>query len=149
MLIEGEFMLRATRQTVYDFLLDPYQVSQCIPGFKKVNVNSRDDFVVTLKSALSPPKATFELHFAVAQKERPKYVKFLVNGIGKGIEVDLELKIQMEDLEISNSLITWAAEAKLGGRVAHVASAKVAKETENLVEAVSNCLQVKVEPKRR
>lgn len=146
--IEGEFSLRAPSQDVYDFLMDPYRILQCIPGFQKVNVNSPDDFLVVLKPAYRSFEAGATLHFTVAQKDGTEYAKFLVEGIGNDTKVDVELMIRVEDSEIDSSLVRWEADAKLRGGVARVANEKLAREAEKLVGTISDCLRVKLEPKR-
>ena len=146
--IEGESVIRVPRQNLYDFVLDPYQISQCIPRYQKVEVNSPDDFVVILEAASPLIKGSFVLHITVARTDSPEDAKFLAKGIGKGNKADLELTIHLEELEIASSLIKWKAEVRFEGRIAHVPSKKLSMEAEKFVGRLFSNLRVRLESRR-
>jgi len=38
MLLKGDVAIRAPRKRVWDFLTDPNQIGQCVPGVEKIEV---------------------------------------------------------------------------------------------------------------
>lgn len=47
---EGTFQANPPKERVYDFLMDPNQLSQCMPDLQRLKVKSSGDFITVVKS---------------------------------------------------------------------------------------------------
>ncbi len=141
---EGEFTAKAPRKAVFDFLTDPHRISGCMPDLQSLEVKSRDDFTAVVKAGVSFIKGDFKMHFTTAEKQPPQHAKLLARGSGMGSTIDLETTM---DLTESKGLTTmkWAAEAKVGGRIASVGQRLLSGQAEKTIKQLFGCLQAQLE----
>ena len=98
-------------------LLNPNEISQCMPDLQKLDVESPDTFTVVVRAGVSFIKGDFTLHFNVAEKNAPTHAKMKAYGTGIGSTVDLETTMDISDAQDGGSSMKWAADAKVGGKV--------------------------------
>ncbi len=142
---EGVFNVRAPKEKVYALLLDPHQISQCMPDLQKLDVKSSDDFTVTVRAGVSFIKGDFTLHFAVVEKIPPTRAKLTAHGTGIGSTVDMDTVMDISDIEAGGSSMRWTADAKVGGRVASLGQRLLDGQAEKIIRQLFDCLQHKLE----
>jgi carbon monoxide dehydrogenase subunit G len=137
---EGTFDVKAPREAVFDFLLDPQKISGCMPDLQSLDVRSSDDFIAVVRAGISFIKGDFSLHFTTKEKERPSHAKLVARGSGIGSTVDLETTI---DLSVSGTgtSMKWTAEARVGGRIASVGQRLLDGQAEKIIKELFGCLQ--------
>jgi uncharacterized protein len=141
---EGTFNTKAQKDKVFAFVLDPNQISQCMPDLQKLEVKSADDFTATVKAGVSFIKGDFVIHFTTTDKTPPTHAKLNGRGNGIGSTVDLETVLDLSDAQDGGTTMKWSAEAKIGGRIASVGQRLISGQSEKIIKSLFDCLQGKL-----
>ncbi|MCL4518083.1 MAG: carbon monoxide dehydrogenase subunit G [Thaumarchaeota archaeon] len=142
---EGTFNVKAPKEKVFSMMLDPNQISQCMPDLQKLEIKSPDDFIATVKAGVSFIKGDFTLHFTTVEKTPPTHAKLVARGNGIGSTVDIEMLTDLADVEGGGTSMKWSAEAKIGGRIASVGQRLINGQAEKIIKNLFECLQGKLE----
>jgi uncharacterized protein len=142
---EGTFDVKASREKVYSVILDPNQISQCMPELQKLDVKSQDDFTAVVRAGVSFIKGDFNLHFLVVEKTPNSHAKMTAHGTGIGSTVDMEMFIDLAEGPTGGTSMKWSAEAKIGGRIASVGQRLIQTQAEKIIKSLFDCLQGKLE----
>jgi hypothetical protein len=64
---EGTFDVGTPAAKVYDALMEPKELSACMPGFQRVEVKSPREFTVTVKAGVSFIRGDFNIKFDLVE----------------------------------------------------------------------------------
>ena len=142
---EGVFNVKAPKEKVFGILMEPNEISQCMPDLQKLDVKSSDDFVVIIRAGVAFIKGDFTLHFKVVEKNAPTHAKLTANGTGIGSTVDMETVMDLSDTQGGGTSMKWNADAKVGGRVASMGQRLLDGQAEKIIRQLFACLQNKLE----
>jgi carbon monoxide dehydrogenase subunit G len=142
---EGTFNVKAPKEKVFGMMLDPNQLSGCMPDLQKLDVISQDEFTAIVKAGVSFIKGDFTLRFKVAEKNPSTHAKLVGRGSGIGSTVDLETLMDLADANGGGTSMKWQAEAKIGGRIASVGQRLISGQAEKIIKHLFECLQGKLE----
>ena len=78
----GEHSFAAPQQQVYDFLLDPEVLRQCLPGCEKLEKIGDDEYAATMKIGVAMIKGTFNGKVKITDKVSPDSFTMEVEGSG-------------------------------------------------------------------
>ena len=93
---EGTFTTKAPIEKVFAFLLNPNEISKCLPDLQSVDVKTEDKFDAVVKVGVGPIKGNFMFHLTVAEKEAPKHARLKAQGSGSGSSMDLDSTMDLE-----------------------------------------------------
>ncbi len=141
---EGSFEVKAPREKVFGFLLQPKKISGCMPDLQKLDVKSPDEFTAVVKAGVGFIKGDFTMNFTIADKQPPSHAKLLGRGSGIGSTVDLQTVIDLEESK-KGTLMKWNAEALVGGRIASVGQRLLNGQAEKIIKNLFSCLQGQLE----
>ncbi len=141
---EGSFEVKAPREKVFGFLLQPKKISGCMPDLQKLDVKSPDEFTAVVKAGVGFIKGDFTMNFIIADKQPPSHAKLLGRGSGIGSTVDLQTVIDLEESKMG-TLMKWNAEALVGGRIASVGQRLLNGQAEKIIKNLFSCLQGQLE----
>lgn len=142
---DGTFNVKAPKEKVFSMVLDPNQISQCMPDLQKLDVKSQDDFTAVVKAGVSFIKGDFTMHFTVVDKTPSTHAKLLSHGTGIGSTIDLDTIMDLSDAADGGTAMKWQAEAKVGGRIASVGQRLISGQAEKIIKQLFECLQGKLE----
>ncbi len=142
---DGTFKVKAPKEKVFDTILDPNQISQCMPDLQKLDVKTPEDFIAVVKAGVSFIKGDFTLHFNVVEKNPPTHAKLSAHGTGIGSTVDMETVMDLSDTQEGGTSMKWTADAKVGGRVASLGQRLLDGQAEKIIRQLFGCLQSKLE----
>lgn len=142
---EGTFTVKAPREKVFDFLLDPQKISGCLPDLQKLDVKSPDEYTAVVRAGISFIKGDFTMNFKVVDKIPPSHAKLVARGNGIGSTVDLETLMDLADSPPKNTTIKWNAEARIGGRIASVGQRLIGAQAEKIIKQLFESIQGKLE----
>jgi uncharacterized protein len=141
---EGTFVVKAPPSKVFDYLLDPQKISACMPDLQKLEVKSPDEFVAVVRAGVSFIKGDFTMHFTTKERDPPTHAKLVAHGTGIGSTVDLDTVLDITESQGGTSM-KWAAEARVGGRIASVGQRLLNGQAEKIVKELFGCLQRQLE----
>ena len=132
MKIEGDYQLAADVDTVWKDLNDPAILNECIPGCESIDQVGEDEFECVITNKIGPVKATFKSVLRITNSNPPH--SYTLSGEGKGGpagfgkgNADVELIGNDE-----GTLLKYAAELTVGGKLAQIGSRLLASTTKKL-----------------
>ncbi len=117
MKLQGTFKVRAPPERVYDFLLDPRRLAECIDDPHTLEVESEDRFRGTLRSGVGPVKGTFTFTAQIAERAASERARIRVHGTGMGSAFDIDATIALA-ASSGATTATWQADVILSGTIA-------------------------------
>ena len=82
MKIEGSYIFKAPRQRVWDVLVDPKIMAQCMPGCEGLQEIGPDRYEATLKIGIASVKGTYKGKVSIKEKQAPSH--YVLSGDGSG-----------------------------------------------------------------
>ena len=142
---EGTFNAKAPKETVYSIVLDPAEISKCMPDLQKLDVKSQDDFTAVVKAGVSFIKGDFTLHFTSVEKTPSTHAKLSAHGSGIGSTIDMTTTMDFADNPDGGTAMKWTADAKIGGRIASVGQRLINGQAEKIIKQLFDCLRARFE----
>jgi uncharacterized protein len=132
--MNGEYRIAADRETVWKALNDPVALKACIPGCQELEKTSDTSFTATVKAKIGPVSAKFKGEVELQDLNPPAGYKIVGEGKGGiagfakgGATVDLVA-------DGADTILTYNAEAKIGGKLAQIGSRLVAGAAKKLAD---------------
>lgn len=119
MKFEGKYTFKAPREKVWQVLLDPKILAQCMPGCEDLKEIGPDQYEANVKVGIAAVKGTYKAKISIKDKQPPSH--YVLSGQGSGgpgfmqgdVVIDLEEKGGETQLKYSTN-------AKVGGLIAGV-----------------------------
>ena len=146
MVLKGNVAIRAPRKQVWDFLTDPNQIGQCVPGVEKIEIiepNKKYRGVVSI--GLGGVRARFNGDVDVLELDEPNRAKLKAHGTATGTAADLVSEMSLSDGEDGNTLVDWTADVNVSGQLASLASRLMVPVSQKLSEQFYNEVRIRIE----
>ena len=119
MKLEGSHTIHAPRARVYESLIDPQVLQQCIPGCESLERTSEDTYAMVIRAGVGSIKGLFNGQVRMEDLREPEHYRLVIEGKGrtgflKG-SGDLDL-IEEGD----TTAINYSGEMQVGGVIASV-----------------------------
>lgn len=142
---DGTFNVKAPKEKVFSIIMDPNQISKCMPDLQKLEVKSPEDFTATIKAGVSFIKGDFVLRFQTVEKTPPTHAKMVGHGTGIGSTVDIDMLLDLSDAADGGTSMKWSADAKIGGRIASVGQRLLSGQAEKIIKQLFDSLNTLLE----
>jgi carbon monoxide dehydrogenase subunit G len=117
LIIEGTYTLNAPRERVWEVLLDPKVMAQCMPGCESMKEVAPDQFEAVMKVGIASVKGTYKGKVRVKDKKAPAH--YVLSGEGQGgpgfMRGDLTVDLEEQD---GKTLLKYRVEPQVGGLIA-------------------------------
>ena len=119
MKLEGTHELDASRERVYQCLVNPEVLKRCIPGCEKLEKTAENTFAATIRAGVGSIKGVFNGTARLEDMREPEHLRIVVDGKGqpgflKG-SGDLDLEQTANGTKIS-----YVGDVQVGGTIASV-----------------------------
>ena len=119
MKIEGSYTFKASRKRVWELLLDPKIMAQCMPGCEGLEEVGPDQYEATMKIGIAAVKGTYKGKVSIKEKQAP--VHYVLSGEGSGGPGFIQGEMAMDlDEKNGETILRYSADAKVGGLIAGV-----------------------------
>lgn len=119
MKVEGSYTFKAPRARVWDVLLDPKIMAQCMPGCDGLKEIGPDQYEATMKVGIGSVKGAYKGKVSVKEKKPPFH--YVLSGEGSGspgfMQGDMVIDLGEENGE---TVLRYSTDAKVGGLIAGV-----------------------------
>jgi uncharacterized protein len=138
--VKGEYLIASDRDTVWAALNDVDVLQKCIPGCESLARTGDSEFKGKVAAAIGPVRANFDVVIRLENAVPPESYTLIGEskagavGFGRG-SADVRLT-ERED----GTLLAYAAELKVGGKLAQVGSRLVAGATKKTADDFFGCL---------
>ncbi|MDR5748479.1 carbon monoxide dehydrogenase subunit G [Caballeronia sp. LZ029] len=129
----GSQTIAATREQVWKGLNDAAVLQACVPGCEEFIGESDDEYKAVVVAKVGPVKARFKGTLVISDRDGPNGYRILGQGEG-GIAGfgKMNAKVTLADADEGGTLLTYVADAQVGGKLAQIGS--------RLVTSVANKL---------
>ena len=119
MKIEGSYTFKAPRDRVWQVLLDPKIMAQCMPGCESLQEVGPDQYEATMKVGVAAVKGSYKGKVSIKDKQPPFH--YILSGEGSGapgfMQGDVVIDLEEKD---GQTLLKYSTDAKVGGLIASV-----------------------------
>ena len=134
MKLEGSQVIAADRETVWAALNDPDVLRASIPGCLSLEMNSETELHARVKQKIGPVSATFDGTVNLSELNPPE--SYHIAGEGKGgaagfAKGGADVRLTETD---EGTLLEYAAEAKVGGKLAQLGARVVSGVAHKVAE---------------
>lgn len=123
MKMQGEEIIAAPRQLVWDALNDPEVLKQCITGCEEIKKKSPTEFEAKVTARVGPVKASFVGNVKMSKLNPPR--SYVISGEGKGGIAGFAkggATVQLSDTADGNTKLSYDVDAQVGGKLAQIGS---------------------------
>jgi carbon monoxide dehydrogenase subunit G len=120
--IKGEYQIGSSREDVWQALIDPEMLRKCIPGCESMERISDTEFTASVMAAIGPVRARFNTKLSLENLKPPDSYTLVgeskagAAGFGRG---SADVTLAGND---DGTLLSYAADFKVGGKLAQVGS---------------------------
>ena len=144
--LEGTVNIKASRETVWQFLTDPNKVSQCAPGVETVEiVEPGKKFRAVAAIGFGTVKARFAGDAEFVELDTPNRAKIKAHGNAPGSAADVMSEMFLSDRADGSTDMKWTADIVILGQLASLAARMMAPVTQKLTGEFFNCVKKKIE----
>jgi len=142
---DGDFVVPASKQKVYDFVVDPAKITSIFPDVQDVKVIDKDNFTLKAKVGISFIRGMMDVKMTVVERNPPSFARMRAKGSGLSSSVELENKFNIEDAPGgAGTRVKWAADAKIAGLMASVGSRLMDAAAQKYVSEIIESLKEKL-----
>ncbi len=116
--IDGSSTIRAPQTIVFDFLIDPKKVAGCFQDIQSIEILDPETFRAKIKTGISYIKGTFDFEFKISEKNSPIKATLKGKGTGRGSVIDLDTRIELNEMGAGATKVIWDSEVRISGTIA-------------------------------
>ena len=121
--LKGDVTIHAPRKKVWDFLTDPNQIGQCVPGVEKIEtIEPLKLYRGTVSVGLGSVKARFSGDVELGELHQPNHPRFKAHATATGSAADARSEMSLSDGADDSTLVHWTADINVSGQLASLAS---------------------------
>jgi uncharacterized protein len=117
--LEGSFTVRASKDRVWSFFMDPYALSSCITDPHAFEIVDEDHFKGWVKAGVAFIKGTFTGSASIEERAPPERARIKAHGAGMGSAFDVESIVELAEAGGATT-VRWKANVVLSGTIASV-----------------------------
>ncbi|MEE8074552.1 MAG: carbon monoxide dehydrogenase subunit G [Candidatus Binatia bacterium] len=133
MKIEGRHTFKAPRERVWEVLLDPKILAQCMPGCEDLKEIGPDQYEATVKIGIAAVKGTYKAKISIKEKQPPSH--YVLSGQGSGgpgfMQGDVAIDLEEKGGE---TVVNYNTDAKVGGLIAGVGQRMIGGVSKMMVD---------------
>lgn len=120
MVIEGKFTVKAPIQKLWDKLMEPETLRECVPGAEKIDLIDTNIYDCVIKQKVGPISVRFKFQNKLVNVRPPAHVEMEGEGedIGKAGRFTQRTSIDLEEREGGEVEISYVCHANIVGKLA-------------------------------
>ena len=145
MQFSGTVDIKAPRDKVWAFLIDPDQVGSCGPGVESIEVIDASHFKATAKVGIGFISARFNVNMEFAELDAPDRAVIKAHGQAPGSAVDANASMNLSDDGSGGTVMDWVADVNLSGTLASVGARLIDGTANKMIGQTFDCMKTKLE----
>jgi len=146
MKFSGTVQIKAPRDRVWAFVIDPDKVGQCGPGVESIEVVDPTHFKATAKVGIGFIRARFVVNLELAELKPPDRAVIKGHGQAPGSAVDGTAEIKLSDgPEPGTTVMDWTADVVIAGTLASVGARMIEGTANKMIGEAFDCIRSKLE----
>ena len=140
--LSGDHAFTAPRTRVWDFMLDPETLRQCLPGCEALTEVGPDEYEATMKIGIGAIRGSYQGRVKISNKDEPNSYTMLVEGKGPAGNISGEGSIVLAD-DGERTLVNWSGKANVRGTLARIGGRVIQPAARTIVGQFFSCLEAK------
>ncbi len=145
MKFEGSVDIKAPREKVWAFLIDPEQVGGCGPGVQSIEKLDDGRFKAHAKVGIGFISAKFVVTAEFTEMDPPDHAAIVARGHAPGSAVDATAKMALRDGEAGGTIMDWTADVAISGTIASVGARLVEGTANKMIGQTFDCIRSTLE----
>jgi carbon monoxide dehydrogenase subunit G len=146
MQFSGTVDIRASRDRVWAFLIDPNQVGSCGPGVESIEIVDATHFRARAKVGVGFISARFVVDMTMAELEAPDRALIKAHGQAPGSAVDAVATMTLKDgADAGVTTMDWSADVTISGTLASVGARLIEGTANKMIGQTFECIRIKLE----
>jgi carbon monoxide dehydrogenase subunit G len=142
----GTVPIKAPRDRVWAFVIDPNQVGPCGPGVESIDVVDATHFKAAAKVGIGFIRARFVVNMEMAELHPPERALIKAHGQAPGSAVDATAEMKLSDgPEPGTTVMDWNADVVIAGTLASVGARMIEGTANKMIGAVFDCIRTRLE----
>ena len=141
--ISGSYTFNAPPEQVWEMLMDPDEISSCIPGCNRFVPDGEDRYKVVLTVGMAAITGTYDGTVVLADKIPPSSYKLIVEGQGKPGSIKGTATIALRP-EGDTTVVDVSGTVQAAGAVARVGQRLIGSVAKMMLDRFFACLAGKV-----
>jgi uncharacterized protein len=140
--ISGQHRFSAPRGRVWELLLDPKILQQCLPGAEELIEVGPEEYEARMKIGVAAIRGTYQGRVKIVEKDEPNSYRMAVEGKGPAGQISGDAKIDLAE-DGDGTLVNWAGNANVRGTLARVGGRVMQPAAKMIVGQFFTCLEGK------
>ena len=145
MQFSGTVEIRAPRDKVWAFVIDPQQVGSCGPGVESIEVVDATHFRARAKVGVGFISAKFVVDLEMAETDPPNRAVIKAHGQAPGSAVDATATMALSDGPEGTTTMDWSADVTISGTLASVGARLIDGTANKMIGQTFQCMRTKLE----
>jgi len=146
MILKGDVTIRAPRKKVWDFMTDPDQIGQCVPGVEKIEmIEPLKKYRGIVSVGFGAVKARFSGEVEILELEEPDHAKLKAHGSASGSVADALSEMSLSDGPDGSTILHWTADVTVAGQLASLAARLMVPVSQKLAGTFYDQVRKKIE----
>jgi len=116
----GDFVVKKSREEVYDFLTDPNRFAPLLPEYQGMTMQDPRNFTVKVNVGVSHMRGTAEVKMNLDRADRPTYALYKGQGKLPGGGASVSAGFDLAEAP-EGTKVMWTGEAQVFGKVTSLA----------------------------
>jgi carbon monoxide dehydrogenase subunit G len=141
MRFQGDQTIKAPRERVWEFLIDPQLATKCAPGLERLDVLDDRRFRAVGKVPVGPIKGAFIVEGIWLEREAPERARVRARGKVPGHTVEVEVRLTLSAPKLTTTAVHWEADVKLKGLLALTGGRGLQRAADAASNALFSCVK--------
>ena len=119
MKLEGDHTFDATRDELWELLMDPNVIAKIIPGCEEMTAVGDDEYEAKVTIGIAAMKGSYASKINLQDKNPPESFKIVMQGKGSRGFMNAEVTLKLEE-QGGKTKLHYTAENQIGGPIAAV-----------------------------
>ena len=142
---EGSVPIKASREKVWAFVIDPNQVGQCGPGVETIEVVDDTHFKATAKVGIGFISARFNVDMTFAELVAPDKARHQGPRPGARAARSTRRADALSDGPDGTTVMDWSADVNISGTLASVGARLIEGTANKMIGQTFDCMRTKLE----
>ena len=145
MQFSGSTEIKAPRERVWAFVIDPQQVGWCGPGVEAIEEVDATHYRARAKVGIGVISARFAVDLELTDSEEPDRAVIKARGQAPGSAVEATGEMRLSGPEAGPTVMAWSADVAILGTIASVGARMIEGTANKLITQAFDCMRAKLE----
>lgn len=141
MKVSGTYTMKAPRQAVWDHLIDPNAIANCLPGVENLEKTGENEYSMAMTVGIGMVKGTYSGKVTLANLNPPSDYEMQVEGSGRPGFVKGGGTVRLSDGGEGGTDIAYEGDVEVGGPVGAVAQRMLGGVAKRMVDQFFGCIE--------